>query len=251
MSDQIEYSGFELSEFAENPEPRVPCVLLLDTSGSMCEVVANNVDSARQSAALNGSLYTTGSGLTTRINSLNEGLNTFKETLAADSLASRRAEIAIVTFGGVVTTVQEFVTAQHFHPPQLQASGSTPMGSAILTGLDMITKRKSVYKAAGIAYYRPWVFLITDGGPDLDDPWMAAAEKVKQGEASKSLAFFTVGVEGANMSVLSQISMRQPVKLKGVNFREMFLWLSQSMQAVSQSSPSDQVLLAPPGWTEV
>ena len=35
MSDQIEYAGFEASEFADNPEPRVPCVLLLDTSGSM------------------------------------------------------------------------------------------------------------------------------------------------------------------------------------------------------------------------
>ena len=29
MSEQTEYAGFEASEFAENPEPRVPCVLLL------------------------------------------------------------------------------------------------------------------------------------------------------------------------------------------------------------------------------
>ena len=35
MSDQIEYAGFEASEFAVDPEPRVPCVLLLDVSGSM------------------------------------------------------------------------------------------------------------------------------------------------------------------------------------------------------------------------
>jgi|688.fasta_scaffold500975_1 uncharacterized protein YegL len=251
MSDQIEYAGFELSEFAENPEPRVPCVLLLDTSGSMSTVVGDSGEAARNSVAQDGILYKTPPRVATRIDSLNEGLVTFKETLAADSLASRRAEIAIVTFGGVVTIVQDFVTAQHFYPPRLDATGSTPMGSAILAGLDMITKRKSVYKAAGIAYYRPWVFLITDGDPDPGDPWMAAAEKVKQGEASKSLAFFTVGVEGANMNVLSQIALRQPVKLKGVNFREMFLWLSQSMQAVSQSSPNDQVPLSPPGWAEV
>ena len=42
MSDQIEYAGFEASEFAENPEPRVPCVLLLDTSGSMAEIVGES-----------------------------------------------------------------------------------------------------------------------------------------------------------------------------------------------------------------
>jgi uncharacterized protein YegL len=222
MTDQIEYAGFEASEFADNPEPRVPCVLLLDTSGSM----------AGQPIA-----------------ELNEGLMTLKDTLAADSLASKRAEIAIVTFGGLVTTIQEFVTAAHFHPPRLHASGSTPMGEAIMRGLGMITQRKATYRANGVSYYRPWVFLITDGGPDPNDPWQTAAGQVKQGEASKSFAFFTVGVEGANLDVLAQIATRAPVKLKGLNFRDLFLWLSQSMGIVSKSSTGDEnVALPPPGW---
>ena len=104
MSDQIEYAGFGATEFPENPEPRVPCVLLLDVSGSM-------------------------SGQP--IAELNEGLVTLKDTLAADSLASKRAEIAIVTFGGMVTVIQDFVTAENFQPPQLNATGGTPMGQAI------------------------------------------------------------------------------------------------------------------------
>ncbi len=251
MSDQIEYAGFAASEFAENPDPRVPCVLLLDTSASMNEVVGNFDHATGETVRQDGQLYNVVSGGTTRIDMLNEGLATLKETLAADSLASRRAEIAIVTFGGTVTTVQDFVTAENFQPPRLQTSGSTPMGQAILAGLDMIARRKATYRAAGVSYYRPWIFLITDGGPDPGDPWQSAAVQVKQGEASKSFAFFTVAVEGANMDVLAQISTRPPAKLKGVNFREMFLWLSQSMQAVSQSSPGDTVALTPPGWTEV
>jgi uncharacterized protein YegL len=222
MSDQIEYAGFEASEFAENPEPRVPCVLLLDVSGSM-------------------------SGQ--RIAELNEGLVTLKDTLCADSLASKRAELAIVTFGGTVNVIQEFITAEHFQPPHLIASGGTPMARAIITGLEMITARKSTYRSNGISYYRPWVFLITDGGPD--DGWQTASEQVKQGEASKSFAFFTVGVEGSNFDVLAKISTRAPVKLKGLNFRDLFLWLSQSMQSVSQSSPGDKVILPPAGWAEV
>ena len=251
MSEQLEYAGFGRSEFAENPDPRVPCVLLLDTSASMNEVVGNFDHPTGETVMQDGQLYNVVSGGTTRIDLLNEGLVTLKETLAADSLASRRAEIAIVTFGGTVTTVQDFVTAENFQPPRLQTSGSTPMGQAILTGLDMIARRKATYRSAGVSYFRPWIFLITDGGPDSGDPWMAAAAKVKQGEASKSFAFFTVAVEGANMDVLAQISTRPPAKLKGVNFREMFMWLSQSMQAVSQSSPGDTVALTTPGWTEV
>jgi uncharacterized protein YegL len=222
MNEQTEYAGFEASEFAENPEPRVPCVLLLDVSGSM----------AGQ-----------------RISELNEGLVTLKDTLSADSLASKRAEIAIVTFGGTVDVIQDFVTAEHFQPPRLTASGGTPMGQAIVTGLDMLATRKNAYRANGISYYRPWAFLITDGGPD--DGGQAAAEMVKQGEAAKSFAFFTVGVEGSNFDVLAKIATRAPVKLKGLNFRDLFLWLSQSMQSVSQSSPGDMVLLPPAGWAEV
>lgn len=251
MSDQIEYAGFEASEFAENPDPRVPCVLLLDTSGSMNEVVGNYENATGETVMQDGQLYNVVTGGKTRIELLNEGLVTLKETLASDSLASRRAEIAIVTFGGTVTTIQDFVTAENFQPPRLQTSGSTPMGQAILAGLEMIAKRKATYRSAGISYYRPWIFLITDGGPDPGDPWQSASLQVKQGEASKSFAFFTVAVEGANMGILSQISSRPPAKLKGVNFREMFLWLSQSMQAVSQSSPGDTVALTQPTWAEV
>ena len=215
----------------------------------MAEVVDNIGEDTGQTVMQDGELYSVVTGGTTRIDLLNEGLVTLKESLASDSLASRRAEIAIVTFGDTVTTVQDFVTAENFQPPRLHASGLTPMGEAIQTGLDMIASRKATYRSAGVSYYRPWIFLITDGGPT--DAWQNAAMQVKQGEASKTFAFFTVAVEDANMDVLAQISARPPAKLKGVNFREMFLWLSQSMQAVSLSSPGDTVPLPAPGWTEV
>src|SRR5215470_10189545 len=91
-------------EFADNPEPRCPCVLLLDTSGSM-----------RGEA----------------IKALNEGLKSFKEELSQDTLASRRVEIAIVTFGGDVQVVQEFITVDEFTAPTLEANGLTPMGTGI------------------------------------------------------------------------------------------------------------------------
>jgi uncharacterized protein YegL len=250
MSEQTEYAGFEASEFAENPEPRVACVLLLDTSGSMDTVVANAGAATGQTVQIDGGMYEIVTGGTTRMDLLNEGLRTLKETLASDSLASKRAEIAIVTFGGVVTVVQDFVTAENFQPPHLKATGGTPMGQAITTGLQMVDQRKATYRTNGVSYYRPWVLLITDGGPT--DEWRSAATLVKQGEAAKSLAFFSVGVEGSDFDILSQIATRAPIKLKGVNFREMFLWLSSSMKSVSQSSPGDKLTVQPPtGWGDI
>lgn len=216
----------EAVEFAENPEPRCPCVLLLDTSGSM-------------------------SGAP--IAALNEGLRAFKNDLVKDPLASRRVEVAVITFDSQVQIVQDFVTADQFEPPGLMAGGATLMGSAIHQALDLIQARKSQYRANGIAYYRPWVFLITDGEPqgEPDEIVAQAAQRIHDDEENRRVAFFSVGVEGANMDRLRQIAVRAPVKLIGLNFVEMFVWLSRSTQAVSHSRTDDQVALPPPGWGTV
>lgn len=218
-------ASLEDIEFAENPEPRCPCVLLLDTSGSM-------------------------SGLP--IDALNTGLQTFKSNLANDSLASRRVEVAIVTFDSTVEVVQDFVTADQFNPPRLVTGGSTSMAEGINKSLDLIDARKAQYRNNGVSYYRPWVFMITDGAPTDEAVLIQhAAQRVKDAERNKRVAFFAVGVEGADLGRLKEFSDRAPLKLAGLNFQELFVWLSASMQRVSQSKPDEQVALPPPGWAAV
>lgn len=216
----------EAIEFAENPEPRCPCILLLDTSSSMAG---------------------------DKIAALNEGLRTFKNDLIKDNLAKKRVEVAVVTFDSNVRVIRDFATADQFDPPTLTAQELTHTGSAIHKALDILQARKALYRANGIAHYRPWVFMITDGEPygEPDVVVEQAARRVKDEENNKRVAFFAVGVEGANINRLGQIVVRTPIKLKGLNFKDMFLWLSASMQKVSQSKPEEQVPLPPPGWGEV
>jgi uncharacterized protein YegL len=222
MSDSFQQVPFTDPGFVENPEPRCACLLLLDNSQSM-----------RGNA----------------IDELNAGLKIFQEELASDSLAAKRVEVGIVTFGPVKTEL-DFVSAQHFIAPELAVNGDTPMGGAIETGLAMLRSRKDLYRASGIAVYRPWVFLITDGGPT--DSWQHAAQLVKEGEQAKAFSFYAVGVEGANFDVLRQISVKEPLKLKGLAFRELFSWLSSSLSSVSKSTVGDQIALenpaSPQGW---
>jgi uncharacterized protein YegL len=184
---------------------------------------------------------------------LNEGLRTFKQQLTSDDMAMQRVEVALMTFGPV-QLVTEFQTADVFNPPTLSCTGDTPMGSAIMQGLDLLEARKATYKRAGVAYYRPWVFLITDGAPT--DSWQQAAERVHAGDSPerKAFSFFAVGVEGAAMTTLSAICSpgRPPLKLKGLSFRELFSWLSSSLGGVARSQPGQMVALpAPTGWSSV
>lgn len=224
MDDYISFEQipFGSDSFADNPEPRCPCVLLLDTSGSMAG---------------------------RPIQELNEGIRTFKQELLGDPLATKRVEVAVVTFGPV-TVDAHFQTAPFFQPPVLSATGDTPMGAAITAGIDLVTNRKQEYKNHGVAYYKPWIILITDGSPT--DSWQAAARMVKEGEERKAFAFFAIGVEGADLATLKQISVREPLKLKGLMFREFFMWLSASMKMVSGKNPGSNINLIPPsGWSEL
>ena len=210
----------DMVEFADNPEPRCPCVLLLDTSVSM-----NKNDA---------------------IGALNEGIQTFKGELQKDTVASLRVEVAIITFGSRVEVMHDFVTVDKFDPPNLNADGpSTPMSQGIQMALDHIQSRKQTYKGGGINYYRPWVFMITDGEPTGETQEMvdAAAERLKNAEQDKEIAFFAAGVDGANMDTLSSIVPRTPLPLRGLAFNELFVWLSSSMTQVSSSRTDDEIKL--------
>jgi uncharacterized protein YegL len=223
------------AEFADNPEPRCPVVLALDTSASMHGAP---------------------------IQELNEALAAFSEALKADRLASLRVEVAMVTFGGQVKVhglaesgkpvtyeaQNAFVTVDRFEPPKLESSGNTPMGEAMVRALGLLRERKVIYRQSGMDYFRPWLFVITDGKP-TDSNWEAAAEQVKEEEARKGLTFYGVGVEKADMDVLRKFcDTRPPLKLKGLAFGELFQWLSRSLAVVAHSRPGEQAPLPPVGW---
>jgi uncharacterized protein YegL len=217
--DQMPFGNLE---FADNPEPRCACLLLLDTSGSM---------KGRKIAQLNA------------------GLDEFARQLRSDSMAAKRVEVAVMTFGPV-RVEQPFITADTFVAPMLEADGATPMGEAIHRAVDMVSERKRAYRANGIGYYRPWIFMISDGEPT--DDVAAAAAMIREGEAKKSFMFYAVGVDNADIGKLARVSLRQPLRLKGLSFEKLFVWLSDSLSTVSRSQVGDSPELsnpaAPDGW---
>lgn len=226
LPDGSELDLESLVEFADNPEPRCACVLLLDTSGPM-----------------HGG----------PIDALNQGVSTYIDTLRGDALASLRVETAIVSFDSDVTLEQDFATAEDVSSVSLRAWGATSTASGVNYALDLVDERKKVYREAGIAYYRPWIILITDGAStDGEDQMRAASKRVHEAEEAKHVAFFCVGVEGALMDELNEIGPRAALSLRGLAFAEFFQWLSASMTAVSSSRVDEELALpSPSGWAKL
>jgi uncharacterized protein YegL len=221
----------EAIEIANPQHPHCATVLVVDTSGSMAG---------------------------DKIQQLNDGLRYFKEDVESDDLARKRIDLSVISFGLGVQTIVPFCSIDEFEPPALAANGSTPMGEALGEAMTAIRARKSEYRAAGMDYYRPWLFLITDGEPtDMqpgDGMWQRVVADLHQGEANKEFLAFVIGVEPANMQTLGQIAPpeRPPVQLQPGKFKEMFAWLSKSQRSVSASKVGEQVALESPiGWATV
>ena len=211
------------AELADNPTARVPICVLLDVSDSM------KGDPIRE---------------------LNEGLKAFIEEILSDDMTRYSADIAILTFGGIVKKVFDFGRIEDQEVPEFKATSTTPMAKAVLQALEMLEERKKSYKDNGVDYYQPWVVLMTDGMA-TDDPSLieAAAKKTKELINNKKLVLFPIAI-GNNVD-LQQISSfgRQPKRLEGLKFKEFFAWLSQSVSTISDSMPGDKILLPPTeGW---
>lgn len=224
----------KLEDVVDIPYPQHPhcaTVLVLDTSASM-------------------------SG--NKIAELNEGLRILTDELMQDDLAVKRVDLAVITFGKGVELVRPFTGISAFDPPELVAGGYTPMGEAILEAVRVVEERKSEYKRIGTDYYRPWIFLITDGQPtDMrkgDSKWEEVINAVHEGEESHKFLFWALGVDHANTTLLREISPpgRTPLMLKEAKWGEMFLWLSKSLSQISDSRIGEQISLenpvGPEGW---
>jgi uncharacterized protein YegL len=206
----------------DNSEQRTPLALVLDRSGSM------------QGPP---------------IEQLNEGLHVLATELQADVIASKRVRLLLVEYGGLdeASATGGWVDAMDFKPRPLLAGGTTPIGRAVECALNAIEDEKLRFKQAGIAYTRPWMFLMSDGVPT--DTWQPVAERCRHAEQANRVAVFPIAVGAqADKEVLGQFSSRGPAAVKvldGLRFQELFVWLSASMKAVSQSTPGGQVQLPP------
>jgi len=185
------------------------------------------------------------------IKQLNQGIQSFYQDIIRNSTTANRLEVCLIEFSSDVNVLIEPSLAENFTMPTLVTKGSTALVDGVRKAISKVEERKNWYKQTKQRYYRPWIILMTDGAPDSNQDVNGLAQEIKQGVANKAFFFFAVGVQGARMDVLQQISSpdMQPAMLEGLKFSDFFKWLSASMTTVTSSRDGDIVSMAnPASW---
>ncbi|MCX8063549.1 MAG: VWA domain-containing protein [Candidatus Hydrogenedentes bacterium] len=233
MKEKLSYN-----DLVENPSPRVPVCLVLDRSSSMSR---SSFGSKRP------------------IDELNEGVKLFFNALKEDEIARYSAEVAVVAFAGVPELIVNFDTVDKVIPPVIDIidpdHDGTSIGSAVKLALENLEVRKELYKSVGVDYYQPWLVLMTDGQP-TDSTHSEVATRVQEMVRMRKLSVFPIGIgDNADLNTLRLFSPdRPPLRLKGLNFKGFFEWLSKSVAKVSQSVPGEKIQLdidGIKGWAEL
>ena len=209
----------QMGEFVENNQERCPIALVIDVSGSMRD----------------------------EMDMLNVAIEKFRNTVMKDELASLRVEVAVVTFNHKTEVRQQFSCIDEFYPGELEASGGTKMCHAVNTAMDMLEQRKQVYRDNGIIYYRPWMFILTDGMTSDVDELAETSQRVKNAEQANGVMTFAIlageaRYDGA-MRQMKQITNRV-LPMKDAAYDELMEWIANSTVASSNSVVGDKVRMA-------
>lgn len=204
-------------DLVENPTPRVPIAICIDTSGSMAG---------------------------DKIRELIGGIGQFYDAIDQDDDAHDAAEVSVVAFNSGADLIQDYASIDRLRRDiAIAPNGLTYLGEGVNLALDTLEKRKALYSNTGVMYYQPWLVVMTDGQPNGDRRALdRAVERVTSMVGERKLTVFPIGIGAdADMTVLARFSPgRAPLRLKGLAFREFFEWLSRSVSRVSQSMPGGE-----------
>lgn len=209
---------------AHPDRPQAACALLLDTSRSM-----------------RGE----------KIRGLEAGVKAYREYLAKDPLAKDTVETCVITFDDEARVLHPFSNVEQMPEIELHAKGWTAMGAAIDAALEQLEQRKNFYKEEGVDYYRPFLVLITDGGPTDMKGKQRLEEyvaKIQEGARGKKFYPLFFGTKNADFEKLKALvgDTGAVAGIDGVRFEELFQWLSRSVSGLKDSKPGDQVQLVDP-----
>ena len=87
-----------IDDLRTNPTPRVALGICADLSGTMLTIEGGNFQRTGKTTVLDGHVFDVATGGISRLNLLEDGLQSLYQAIREDSAASYSAEVAVVSF---------------------------------------------------------------------------------------------------------------------------------------------------------
>lgn len=215
--DYLKQERLSSADLIQNAANRVPVCLCVDASYSMLQ--------------------------DHRIDHVNNGIRSFLQRSANDAYVCDSIDVCILTFSGAgVQVVQPFTNVQKLKGRfrDIAPSGGTPMGEAVRTAVDLITRQRDSYEAYGITSYLPWLILMSDGA--ADDNVAEIAHRVRELQQDHLLKVKCIGMgSGEESSDLKAFSLNGRVESCGaLEIERFFDFLSRSAAGLSAAMPGEE-----------
>lgn len=210
----------KLKDFTVATPRPLPVILLLDVSGSM---------------STNG-----------KIDALNESVAAMLQTFATEDATRAAIHVGIITFGrGGARVHQPLEPATRVSWKLLEASGGTPLGSALDLATQLIEDHTQVPSRA----YTPSLVLVSDGQPT--DAWQEPLQRLLSAERAAKATRFAMGIgDDADAVMLSAFlaseSSRVFMAHEARQIVQFFRWVTMSVATRSRSARPNSVVLSEP-----
>jgi uncharacterized protein YegL len=215
-------------EIVINPEPRCPCVLVLDPA-----FVRDPV--------LNGAVVA--------------GFRAIESEFRRDRLTARRVEIAVVIAGEPAELRSPFrpgydiegSTALVVDPnaaPKVAQRGRTKHAAGIRVALNLLDERRAEYQRDAIDGYRPWVVLLAvHPTEESEAERRPVIVEIARRERAGFASFFAFAIGRRGSSWLEGSGLRPPLGIERDRLPACFSWIAASLQRVTSSIPGERVTL--------
>ena len=182
------------------------------------------------------------------IQQVQDGMRMIIQELRTDPYALETAFISVIAFAGKAKCISPLTELYKFYPPVFPIGGGTSLGAALNFLMDDMDKTLVKTTTEQKGYWKPIIFLFTDGTP-TDNPSSAFARWNNSYRKKANIVAISIG-DNVNTQLLGQISdnVLRLNKTDDISFKAFFKWVTASIKATSVSvtdAGDDDVKLAP------
>lgn len=185
------------------------------------------------------------------------GIQRILDDIESDDVSRERVEVAFITherLSDEIRIIKEPVPIRQAVIPLLTTTtDDTSLMESLYVAMDVVETWKERYKSLGISYYRPWIFLISNGLSLVSCNHDEIANRIKQDTSNKKYVFLPIYTKDAKVPLLQEIESDVPITaLDSLNITDCFKWLSASMGTIVSAEEGQQAGLSaePSDWMD-